>query len=136
MLKPIKCDGYDDETYESIKDYYYHEFNSYKELVPLKDGEAITRSVVSVIFWLFTDELDLCGMDSVVLLLSGMLWAIQNGGIPDNDPDELAYNAWFVLNEFKTGKYDNLFTPEDLVLIKKDLKMVFAYYDEHPTLKG
>lgn len=90
----------------------------------------------AAIFYYYEIELDENEMDLFFLFISGVLWAINNGGIPDDDPSDLAYNAWLVLNEFATGEFDDLFTPEDLVLIKKDLEKVFAYYDEHPTLKG
>lgn len=137
MLKPIKCDCYEEETYESLKKYYCTHFEHHKSFDSSKVAKCVTTwSVVSAIFRFFTDELDECGMDRFVLLLSGMLWAIENGGITEDDPDNLAYNAWFTLNEFKSGEFDDLFTPEDLMLIKKDLEMVFAYYDEHPVLKG
>lgn len=137
MLKPIKCDCYGEETYKSLKKYFYQKFDIDKSAITEEKAKCVvSASVVSAIFRLFTDELDECGMDRFVLLLSGMLWAMENGGISDDDPDNLAYNAWFTLNEFKSGKFDDLFIPEDLVLIKKDLEKVFAYYDEHPALKG
>ena len=65
-----------------------------------------------------------------------MLWAIEHGGISDEDPVDLAYNTWLALKDFSTGNYDDLFTPEDLVLVKQDIKTLYDYFDEHPLLKG
>ena len=35
---------------------------------------------------------------------------------------------------FESGEYDDLFTPEDLVLLKKDIKKIKDYLSEHPEL--
>lgn len=132
MLKHIPLSCYDEETYTSIKNFYTPFFErTYKRV---KD---ISSCIRTTIYYQFEeDEFVEERMDKLVVLISAMLWAIENGGIPDDDPADVAYNVWDVLKDFSTGNYDDLFTPEDLILVKQDVKTLYDYFDKHPLLKG
>jgi len=70
------------------------------------------------------------GMEKFVAMICGMLFMIENGEV---DADQ-AYGTNYDINDFETGEYDDLFTPEDLVLIKADIKIIKDYLNEHPEL--
>ena len=76
------------------------------------------------------------GMERLVMLIAGILFCLENGGIPEDDPADLAYTAWYDLQDFCTGNYDDLFKPGDIADIKQDVKTILDYYDAHPALKG
>ena len=76
------------------------------------------------------------GMDYLVMLVAGMLFCIENGGIADDDPVDLAYNTWLAIQDFNTGEFDDLFRPDDLEELKADIKKIMDYFDQHPKLKG
>lgn len=97
------------------------------------EPEKAVRAAVEIYY---PEDFDEEGMDKLVMLISGMLWSIEHHALPDNDPTSLAYNAWYALLDFATGKYDELFTKEDLPKIKKDVQFLMDYFDQHPALKG
>ena len=70
------------------------------------------------------------GMEKFVKMISGMLFQIQKN---DVEPD-LAYGMNCDISDFETGEYDDLFTPEDLELIKADIKIIKDYLAKHPEL--
>lgn len=132
MLKHIEPSCYDEDKYEAAKRFYERDYiNLYK-----RGGHAADDCVRSATVMYNSEDFDEEGMDKFIILVSGMLWAIEQGGIADDDPVSLAYNVWDALKDFSTGNYDDLFTPEDLVLIKKDVKTLYDYFDKHPALKG
>lgn len=98
-----------------------------------KNADKCVRGAIALHF---SEDFDEETMDKFIMLVSGMLWAIEHGGIEDDDPESLAYNAWSALEDFSTGNYDDLFTQEDFVLIKQDAKRLYDYFEEHPALKG
>lgn len=141
MLKHIEPSCYDEEKYEATKKWYQHYFEHIEPVVHYAGHDTPTRRapgqrVRGAILLYFPEDVDDEGMDKFIVLVAGMLWAIDNGGISDDDPADIAYNTWDVLKDFSTGNYDDLFTPEDLVLIKKDVATLYDYFDKHPALKG
>lgn len=76
------------------------------------------------------------GMDYFIMLIAGMLFCMENGGIADDDPVDLAYNTWLAIQDFNTGEFDDLFRPDDLADLKSDIKKITEYFDQHPKLKG
>ncbi len=132
MLKHIAADCYDEVRYEESVAFYNKEYDSVSEVIHKKAD----RVVVGTLMTFFSDDFDRGTMEKFIMLVSGMLWAMDHGGIDDDDPEDLAYNVWDVLKDFSTGDYDDLFTPEDLVLVKRDIKRIYDYFDEHPSLKG
>ena len=97
---------------------------------------ASGQRVRGAILLYFPEDVDDEGMDKFIVLAAGMQWAIDNGGISDDDPADIAYNTWDVLKDFLTGNYDDLFTPEDLMLIQKDVATLYDCFDKHPAPKG
>lgn len=131
MLNHIEASCYDEDKYGAQKSFYFRHYDEMHELRDKAD-ECIRCSVA----FYFPEDFDEEGMDKFIILVSGMLWAIEHGGVEDDDPKDLAYNVWLALEDFSTGSYDDLFTPEDLVLVKQDVKTLYDYFDEHPLLKG
>lgn len=69
-------------------------------------------------------------MDKFVAMIAGMLFMMEHN---DVKPDQ-AYGTNYDINVFESGEYDDLFTPEDLALLKKDIKKIKDYLSEHPEL--
>ncbi len=134
MLKHIEASCYDEEGYEKIKDYYTKEYD--RVCTENKSPEPADKTVRGTLMTFYPEDFDEEGMDKLIMLISGMQWAIANGGIADDDPESLAYNVWYAIEDFSTGNYDDLFTPEDLKLVKQDIKLLYDYFDENPSLKG
>ena len=132
MLKHIEASCYDEVKYEESKNYYKRE---YDRICRESGPRPADKAVVGTLMTFYAEEFDEETMEKFIMLVSGMLWAIEHGGIADDDPVDLAYNTWLVLKDFSTGDYDDLFTPEDLVLVKRDVKTLYDYFDAHPSLK-
>lgn len=134
MLKRIKAWCDDGDTYEKGKAFY---IDSYNDVCKYNSTpEPPDKTVRGTLMTFYPEDFDEEGMDKFIMLVSGMLWAIEHGGIADDDPEDLAYNVWLALKDFSTGNYDDLFTPEDLILVKQDVKTLYNYFDKHPLLKG
>ena len=145
MLKRIPLDDYidDDEiTYRSCVECYMDDYRKIYEGRLNKDPitgthrhtpDICVRNRIDYDLNLAFDEF---GMDRLVMLIAGMLFCIENGGIPEDDPADLEYTAWYDLQDFCTGNYDDLFKPGDIADIKQDVKTILDYYDAHPALKG
>ncbi len=135
MLKRIPYDGYDDSeiTYADCRESYKSHYN---KLYLYDEKRRADKSVKGWIEWDSIEMFDECGMERLIMLIAGMLFCIENGGIPENDPADLAYTAWYDLQDFCTGNYDDLFKPGDIADIKQDVKTILDYYDAHPALKG
>ena len=145
MLKHIPLHDYidDDEiTYriciECYQEYYRKFYNNRYNKDPITGihshpPDICVRNWIDYYLDLMFDEF---GMQRLVMLIAGMLFCIENGGIPDDDPADLAYTTWYDLQDFCTGNYDDLFRPNDLADIEQDVKFLLDYYDEHPALKG
>ena len=70
------------------------------------------------------------GMEKFIKMLSGMLFQISKNDVET----DLAYGTYHDIKDFETGEYDDLFTPEDLELIRADIKIIKEYLAEHPKL--
>ncbi len=70
------------------------------------------------------------GMDKFVAMIAGMLFMMEHN---DVEPAQ-AQGTLIDIQDFESGDYDDLFTPEDLILIKKDIKLIKDYIAEHPEL--
>lgn len=134
MLKHIEPSCYDEEKYKQQKEMYFSDYDR----ICRQNGEPEPpdKTVRGTLMTFYPEDFDEETMDKFIMLVSGMLWAIKHGGVADDDPESLAYNVWDALKDFSTGNYDDLFTPEDLVLIKKDVATLYDYFDKHPALKG
>ena len=134
MLKHIEASCYDEDKYDAQKAFYTDKYD--RVCARNREPETPDKTVKGTLMTFYPEDFDEEGMDKFIMLVSGMLWAIEHGGIADDDPEDLAYNTWLALKDFSTGNYDDLFTPEDLVLVKQDIKTLYDYFDEHPLLKG
>ena len=140
MLKRIEAWSDDGDSYEIGKKFYQSVYDSIDAEVRYVGSKTPhhrnpDERVMGAIALHFPEDFDEEGMDKFIMLVSGMLWAIEHGGIADDDPEDLAYNTWLALKDFSTGNYDDLFIPEDLVLVKQDVKTLYDYFDKHPLLK-
>ena len=70
------------------------------------------------------------GMMKFAVILFGVLYEMEKG-VYDKDQ---AFEAYWDILDFETGEYDDLFTPEDLVLIKEDIKTVKNFIEQDATL--
>lgn len=124
-LQRIPIDAYDESSYSEAKELLYEDFNRY-----LSAGCTVRQSVNGTYYYKFETYMDENGMDKFVAMLSGMLFMIEHN---DVEPDQ-AYGTNYDINDFETGEYDDLFTPEDLELIKADIKIIKDYLARHPEL--
>lgn len=144
MLKHIPYDGYDDDeiTYYDCRKCYVNDYekiyNGRLNKSPTDGTHRLTPDVC-VRNWIDYDcvyDFDECGMERLVMLVAGMLFCMENGGVPDDDPADLAYNTWLAIQDFSTGEFDDLFRPDDLAALKADIAKINGYFDQHPKLKG
>lgn len=144
MLKRIPYDGYDDDeiTYRDCRKCYVDDYEKiYNGPLNKSTADETHRHTpdICVRNWINYDSIndfDECGMERLVMLIAGMLFCMDNGGISDDDPAELAYNTWLAIQDFSTGEFDALFRPGDLADLKADIRKINEYFDQHPKLKG
>ncbi len=127
LLQKIPLDMYDEVDYSENKGMYFDEFNKF--LHGIIKCNAI-QAVKSTYHHSFSSLMDENGMDKFVAMLSGMLYMIEHDMV---DPD-VAFGTNYDINDFESGEYDDLFTLEDLKLIKTDIKVIKDYLKEHPEL--
>lgn len=133
MLKHIPLDCYDEVPYQAV---IYDHLNRIEQYFTRAGKKNADRCIKGYIEYEHDGTFDECGMERLVLLVAGMLFCIENGGIADDDPVDLAYNTWLDIQDFNTGEFDDLFRPDDLKELKSDIKKIMDYFDQHPKLKG
>lgn len=124
-LQRIPTDDYDECGYADTKKMHMNGFNEF-----LCQGGTILQCVNSQYYHGFDTSMDENGMDKFVAMLAGMLFMIEHNEVEANQ----AYGTNWDINDFETGEYDDLFTPEDLKLIKADIRIIKDYLSEHPEL--
>lgn len=124
-LEKIKMFDYPNCDYETVKKMHFRSFNQF-----LKSGCTIYQCVNGHYYHGFDASMDENGMDKFVAMLAGMLFMIEHN---DVEPDQ-AYGTNYDINDFESGEYDDLFTEEDLKLVKADIKIIKDYLSEHPEL--
>lgn len=124
-LKKIKMFDYPNCDYETVKNMHFKSFNQF-----LKSGCTIVQCVNGHYYHGFDASMNENGMDKFVAMLCGMLFMIEHN---DVEPDQ-AYGTNEDINDFETDEYDDLFTVEDLKLIKADIKIIKDYLSEHQEL--
>ena len=92
----------------------------------LKNSCSVLSSIAGGLYYNLELEVEENGMEKFVAILSAVLFSLQHGE---------KYNKYFDIAkediaDFETGEYDDLFTPEDLVLIKKDIAYIKQYLPE------
>lgn len=109
----IQMFDYPNCDYITTINYHFDGFNQF-----LKSGCTVWQSVNGHYYHGFDYSMDQNGMDKFVAMIAGMLFMMEHN---DVEPDQ-AYGTNYDINVFESGEYDDLFTPEDLVLLKKILK--------------
>ena len=124
-LQKIPMFDYPDCGHEDVKKFYYNSFNQFL------DADCTVRQAVNGHYYHGIDYLmDENGMDKFVAMLTGMLFMIEHDEV---EPDQAFGTNWDI-NDFETGEYDDLFTDEDLKLIKADITRIKDYLSKHPEL--
>lgn len=124
-LQRIPMCDYSTCEYEDVKEIYNRCFNEY-----IEEGCTVLQAVNGYYYHCIDDLMDENGMDKFVAMLAGMLFMIEHN---DVETDQ-AYGTNWDINDFETGEYDDLFTSEDLNLIKADIEKIKNYLSEHPEL--
>ena len=89
------------------------------------------RSCVGTEFWQAQDvSMDENGMEKLTCMIAGALFQIEHGQV---DPD-LAHGVLWDIRDFETGNYDDLFTVQDLQLIREDIRIVKESLEQRPEL--
>ena len=124
-LQRIAMFDYPNFGYSDAKEYYFERFNQFL------DADCTVRQAVNGEYYYGIDYLmDENGMDKFVAMLIGMLFMIEH----DDVEADQAFGTNWDINDFETGEYDDLFTDEDLKLIKADIKIIKNYLEKHPEL--
>ena len=124
-LQKIKMFDYSNCGYEDTKKMHYRSFNQF-----LEAGCTVVQSVNGHYYHGFDRMMNENGMDKFVAMLVGMLFMIEHNDVESDQ----AFGTNWDINDFETGEYDELFTAEDLTIIKADVKKIKGYLIEHPEL--
>ena len=112
--------------YRLLKEVSEDNFYEYEEAI-----DSGAECVISTSYhYDWEDEMNDHGMPKFALILFGVLYEMEKG-VYDKDQ---AFEAYWDILDFETGEYDDLFTPEDLVLIKEDIKTVKNFIEQDATL--
>lgn len=125
-LQRIPPDDYSECGYADDKEMFINDFNCFINEVNC----SVLQAVNSAYYHSFDTIMNENGMDKFIGMLAGMLFMIEN----DDVEADQAYGTNCDISDFETGKYDDLFTPEDLKLIKADIKIIKNYLSKHPEL--
>ncbi|MEE1049350.1 MAG: hypothetical protein U0M60_18265 [Clostridia bacterium] len=126
VLQHIPLEDYDECGYEECKEMHFDKFNQF-----IAEINCDVRHAVNGWYYHGYDTwMDENGMEKFVAMIAGMLFMIEHN---DVEADQ-AYGTNYDINDFETGKYDDLFTENDLKLIKKDIKIIKTYIEKHPEL--
>ena len=124
-LQLIPIEDYDEFGYKCTKEMYLSDFNRFK-----REGCTVLKAVNGTYYHGHDVTMDENGMEKLVAMIAGMLFMIEHN---DVEADQ-AYGTNYDISDFETGEYDDLFTPEDLELIRKDIKVIKDYLKQHPEL--
>lgn len=124
-LKRIPMFDYPNCDYETYKNIIYRFFNEMHS-----EGCTVIEAVNGTYYHKIDTTMDENGMDKFTAMLFGMLYMIENGEV---EADQ-AYGTHYDIIDFETGEYDDLFTKEDLALIKRDIELIKHYIEKHPEL--
>ena len=124
-LQHIPMFDYPDCGYIDTKEYHFDSMKQY-----LKGGCTILQCVNGHYYHGIDHVMDENGMEKFVAMICGMLFMMEHN---DVEADQ-AYGTNYDIRDFETGEYDDLFTPEDLELLRADIKIIKDYLAEHPEL--
>lgn len=132
----LQREAIDKNGYEWIKELSLGSFEEYEKAMRHMGEPFTTYTVVKTAYhYDWEDDMNEHGMTKFALVLSGLLYMIEKNEVHRKHVFEV---LWDIL-DFETGEYDDLFTPEDLKLIKADVKEVMdfinkKYLKENPDL--
>ncbi|MED9969925.1 MAG: hypothetical protein UFA98_07955 [Ruminococcus sp.] len=124
-MNRIPIDDYPECDYGFLISHHEESFNSF-----LNAGCTILECVNGHYYLGFDYYMDENGMDKFVAMIAGMLFMMEHN---DVEPAQ-AQGTLIDIQDFESGDYDNLFTPEDLILIKKDIQKIKDYIAKRPEL--
>lgn len=124
-LQRIPPDMYDECGYEETKEMFTDDFKRF-----FNEGCTVLQSVNGTYYHGCDTMMDENGMDKFIAMIAGMLFMMNHNEV---EADQ-AYGTNHDINDFETGEYDDLFTPEDLKLIKADINIIKDYLSKHPEL--
>lgn len=124
-LNKIKMFDYPNCDYVTVKNIHFRSFNQF-----LKEGCTVLQCVNGHYYHGFDHSMNENGMDKFVAMLAGMLFMIEHNDVESDQ----AWGTNCDIKDFETGEYDNLFTEEDLKLIKADIEIIKNYLTKHPQL--
>ena len=124
-LQRIPMFDYPDCDYIVTKNMHFDSFNQY-----VAEGCTIRQAVNGHYYHGIDYTMNEHGMDKFVAMLAGMLFMIENN---DVEPDQ-AYGTNYDIKDFESGEYDDLFTHEDLKLIKEDIRIIKEYLSKNQHL--
>lgn len=124
-LQRIPMDDYPECGYADVKSHYNRSFKQYVD-----EGCTVRQAVSGQYYYGIDYLMDENGMDKFVAMLAGMLFMIEH----DDVEADQAFGTNWDINDFESGEYDDLFTAEDLRLIKADIKIIKEYLSKHPEL--
>ncbi|MBQ2941621.1 MAG: hypothetical protein IJD97_05225 [Clostridia bacterium] len=120
-----------DKSYSWIKELSLGFFEEYEKAMRQMGGSFSGYNVINTSYhYDWEDDMNEHGMTKFALILSGMLYEMKK----DEFDDKQAFEAYWDILDFETGEYDDLFTPEDLALIKEDIKTVKNFIEQDATL--
>lgn len=125
-LQRIPPDMYNECGYEETKEMFIDDFNQFINETNCTAIQAVNSSY----YHGFDTLMDENGMDKFIAMIAGMLFMMNHNEV---EADQ-AYGTNYDINDFETGEYDDLFTPEDLELIRADIKIIKDYLSKHPEL--
>ncbi len=124
-LKRIEMYDYPECDYQTVKNENFRSFNQF-----LKEGCTVEQCVFGHYYHGYDCYMDENGMDKFVAMIFGMLFMIEH----DDVESILAWGTNCDIRDFETGEYDDLFTKEDLDLIRNDIAIIKEYISKHPQL--
>ncbi|MDE6658601.1 MAG: hypothetical protein K2K01_00615 [Eubacterium sp.] len=126
-LQRIPLNAYDEAGcgYADTKEFDYKMFNEFRS-----DGCTVKQAVCGTFYYDLDYDMEENGMGKFVAMIAGMLFMMEHNEV---EADQ-AYGTNYDINDFETGEYDDLFTPEDLELIRADIKVIKDYLSKHPEL--
>lgn len=132
ILQRLPCD--DEGLYLEWREVFTEELEEMlallsQESTHVSDAQSSWESVL----WLVREDdakFGINGMNKFVFVISCMLFMMDH----DTMDDEIAFEVKWDIMDFETGNYDDMFTPEELVYLKADIRKINAYLAEHPHL--
>lgn len=136
LQKKIHDEDFDYRMAMEIQNDYLNDHLKFYDRINYRNDEQryqYSEKIIGAVNWNMQENsyyMDMNGIDKFVIMLASMLFLIEH----KVTYLDIAYGVKWDILDFETGNYDDLFSPEDLHLIKKDIKKINDYLEEHPEL--